>query len=181
MFSRYLDDFSLTSSEKQALFCPSDSSSYTRTEDSSLLWNERKSSSENKHAEAISFSAYVDEISTFSDESARTAERDKTEAEQRALAQHQEAILTVSPPGKAVPSKVPPPALVPAEGSLMPAEVALLATMPTEGPPPPVPPSAEGASPAPTSIERAPPEPPPAERVPPPEAALAPAEQPPPE
>uniref|UniRef100_A0ACB8ERD4 Uncharacterized protein n=1 Tax=Sphaerodactylus townsendi TaxID=933632 RepID=A0ACB8ERD4_9SAUR len=97
----YIDDFSLTSSEKRALLCPSDSS-YSRTEDSSLLWNERlitiQGSSDPRQP---TFSAYIDEVSTFSDESARTAERDITEAQYR-LAPYQ----ATPPSAKAEPPSV---------------------------------------------------------------------------
>ncbi|XP_077201360.1 uncharacterized protein LOC143841213 isoform X2 [Paroedura picta] len=166
--NRNSDDYSL-SSDQRGRFFSSDSSSYTRTEDSSLLWNERmlseQTGSEMRHESALSFPAYVDEISTFSDESARTTERDR--AEQYGLGPYQAAPPSMPPPAEAVPpAQEAPPAPAPAEGAPpapVPAE---------EAPPAPAPAPAEEAPPAPAPAEEAPPAPPP--------EAPPPAEQPPP-
>ncbi|XP_060092518.1 formin-1-like [Heteronotia binoei] len=153
----YLDDYSYTSSERRLLLCPSDSSSYTRTEDSSLVWSERtlteQSSSEIKHT-------FVDEISTFSDESARTAERDKSESVPCDLEPGGLPAPSVPPPAEAVPPPAPeaPPTPAPPPAPEAP-------PAPAEGAPPP----AQEAPPASAPAEGAPPGPP-AEGVPPPEA-----------
>ncbi|CAI5796519.1 Hypothetical predicted protein [Podarcis lilfordi] len=171
-------ELSFTSSENQALFGPSffhpypSESAMSRTE--SLIWNESgprsvgRSPSVAKPSRMLTFDPVVhsvDEVSSFSDESARTLESIRLrETEPSEIVAPSQAPSTEAPPPSAPAAAPPPnePAAAPPPPPPPPSEPAA-APPPPGGPAPPPPPSEPAAAPPPPpgGPAAAPPPPPP--------------------
>ncbi|XP_053228136.1 cuticle collagen 13-like isoform X1 [Podarcis raffonei] len=174
-------ELSFTSSENQALFGPSffhpypSESAMSRTE--SLIWNESgprsvgRSPSVAKPSRMLTFDPVVhsvDEVSSFSDESARTLESIRLrETEPSEIVAPSQAPSTEAPPPSAPAAAPPPNEPAAAPPPPPPSEPAAAPPPPSGGPaapPPPPPPSEPGAAlPPPPGGPAAPPPPPPSE------------------
>ncbi|XP_053151259.1 formin-2-like [Hemicordylus capensis] len=160
----YWDEYSLTSSERQAMYGSGESDSTISRSEEGLAWNEmtlseQQGSSQPKQAKALTFSPMIrsiDEVSTVSDESARTFERVRSESEPETDHSEPEKTATrvriVEPlPAGAPPSTLALPAGAPPSRPTPPAGATPSTPAPPAGAPStPAPPA--GAPPADASV-----------------------------